>query len=171
MTEYQTCSRRRVVLDPMAGSRTVSGRYTKRTASGHGSRLSSRSGAGRRSPLSWADSGASACGQAVGRAGRASLSASSARPTSWPCRCPTDALMLLVDWVGKKSDRATGGIIGSGAPTRPLAPRGVRYAQGAGVEFLPDLPSATGMRSNAARCCGAGCAGNTRSALRAQREA
>ena len=87
-------------------------------------------------------------GQEVSRAGRSSLSARSARLTSCPHRCPQTSTSQLKKRVGKKSNRVIKLCMrgDTGADTRPTG-KGLRCrAIGAGVGFLPDLPSATGIR-------------------------
>src|SRR4051812_25871874 len=84
------------------------------------------------------------CGQEVSRAGRSSLSARSARLTSCPCRWPHCCSDFLVKRVGRKSDRATAGIIGGGATAKATRPTGgltlTRQKEPTG-EFLPNPPS------------------------------
>src|SRR4051812_14944560 len=62
-------------------------------------------------------------GQEVGRAGRSSLSARSARPTSCPHRCPQTSTSQLKKRVGKKSNRVIK-LCMRGTPARTLAPQG-----------------------------------------------
>src|SRR3954451_16682737 len=85
-----------------------------------------------------------ACGQEVSRAGRSSLSASSARLTSCPCRWPHCCSDFLVERVGSKSNRVTAGIIGGGSTAKATRPTGgltlTRQKEPTG-EFLPNPPS------------------------------
>src|SRR3954452_9821935 len=84
------------------------------------------------------------CGQEVSRAGRSSLSARSARLTSCPCRWPHCCSDFRVKRGGRKSDRATAGIIGGGATAKATRPTGgltlTRQKEPTG-EFLPNPPS------------------------------
>src|SRR4051794_8368923 len=80
-------------------------------------------------------------GQEVGRAGRSSLFARSARLTSCPHRCPPISTSQLVEKVGKKSNRVVKLCRGdTGADTRPTGEELRCRAIEAGVGFLPDLP-------------------------------
>jgi hypothetical protein len=58
---------------------------------------------------------------------------------------PATALKLLVERVGRKSERVTAVIIGGGSNTKATRPTGefALARKGAGGRFLPDLPSAT----------------------------